>query len=60
MLSDARDNANFAGEWSEEETSISYGSVIGEAVEIVRGDGGYEYSISRPGNQPTESGYEND
>ena len=56
MLSDARDNANFAGEWSEEETSISYGSVIGEAVEIVRGDGGYEYSISRPGNQPTEAG----
>lgn len=56
MLSDARDNADLEGEWSEEETSISYGSVIGEAVEIVRGDGGYEYSISRPGNQPPKGG----
>ena len=56
MLSDARDNADLEGEWSEEETSISYGSVIGEAVEIVRGDGGYEYSISRPGNQPPKAG----
>lgn len=54
MLSDARSNANLDGEWSEEETSIRYGSVIGEAVEIKQEGGGYEYSISKPSATPCQ------
>lgn len=52
MLDDARQNAQFDGEWREEETSIRYGTVIGEAVEVRTDEGGYEYFISRPGSHP--------
>lgn len=52
MLTDARGNAQFDGEWSEEETAIRYGAVIGEAVEVRTDEGGYEYFVSRPGSHP--------
>lgn len=48
MLTDARDNARFEGEWREEETAICYGAVIGEAVEVKNDEGSYDYFISRP------------
>lgn len=56
MLTDARDNARFEGEWREEETAICYGAVIGEAVEVKNDEGSYDYFISRPGIQPPKSG----
>lgn len=52
MLTDARGNAQLDGEWSEEETSICYGTVIGEAVEVKNDEGSYDYFISRPGSRP--------
>lgn len=56
MLTDARGNAQFDGEWCEEETAIRYGAVIGEAVEVRTDEGSYDYFISRPGSHPPPTG----